>query len=86
MNTSKKFSKGIHADPDGYYMSIPEVASIHIAQQLSSYKSAVELCSAVGMMVVQLAKFMPMAYGVELDKQRVVDAQKTPSYTVWRIG
>jgi tRNA1(Val) A37 N6-methylase TrmN6 len=70
----RKFSQPIRADKDAYYMSVPEVAAKHVALQLQSYQSAVELCSAVGMMCVQIAKYIPKVVGIENDPIRVRDA------------
>lgn len=72
---SKKFSKEIQADSDAFYMSVPEVVAKHIALQLKNYKSAVELCCAVGMMAVQLAKYIPKVTGVDIDEKRIGDAE-----------
>lgn len=71
----KKFSRDIQADPDAFYMSIPEVAAKHIAKQLKGYKSVVELCCAVGMMCVQLAQYIPKVTGVDIDKKRIKAAR-----------
>lgn len=70
-----KFSKDIRADDDAFYMSNPEISGKYLAQKLSIYKSAVELCSAVGMTCICLAEVMDKVYGVELDERRVEDAK-----------
>jgi len=69
-----KFSKKVRADTDAYYMSCPEVIGRHIASQLSRFDSCVELCSAAGLLTVQLARIMKKVYAVEIDAQRVKDA------------
>jgi len=70
-----KFSRKIKADKDAFYMSCPEVVAEHIANQLISFKTAVELCSAVGMLTVQLAKAINKVYAVDISKKRTKQAQ-----------
>lgn len=70
-----KFSKNIRADEDAFYMSNPEISGNYLANKLSHYRIAVELCSAVGMTCICLAKKMDKVYGVELDKKRIEDAK-----------
>ncbi|MDD4901524.1 MAG: methyltransferase domain-containing protein [Patescibacteria group bacterium] len=72
----QKFSKDIFADQDAYYMSCPEVVGQHIANQLSRFSSAVELCCAVGMLAIQLAKKMNKVTAVDIDRSRIDDAKK----------
>ena len=72
----KKFSKKIFADKDGYYMSCPEDVGKHIAKNLSGYGSAVELCCAVGMLCIQLAKKIDKIYGVDINPDRLSDGKK----------
>ena len=66
-----KFSKDILYDEDAYYMSCPEVVANYLAELLKSYKTAVELCSAIGITVCALAKHMDKVYGVEIDSKRI---------------
>ena len=75
MNTNK-FSKEIYGDTDGIYMSCPEVISEHLAKKLAKYKTGVELCCALGMTVIQLAKKLEYVYGIDMDKERIVSAKK----------
>jgi len=70
-----KFSKEIKADKDAYYMSCPEIVAKHIASQLSGFKTCVELCCAVGMLSVQLAKVMDKVYGIDINKEYLKDAE-----------
>ncbi len=70
----RKFTKDIHADEDAFYMSNPEISSEYLANKLSNYKTAVELCSAVGMTVIMLAKKMDKVYGIECMPSRIEDA------------
>lgn len=74
-----KFSKEIHADDDAFYMSNPEISGKYLASKLSSYRTAVELCSAVGMTCICLAEVMDKVYGVELDERRIEDAKYNAS-------
>ena len=72
----KKFSKEVYADKDAYYMSCPEPVGKHIAGNLKEFNSCVELCSAIGLLSVQLAKVIDKVYAVEIDKKRVENAVK----------
>lgn len=67
----EKFSEKIKFDEDAYYMSCPEFVGNYLADRLRNYKSAVELCSAIGMTVIALAKKIDKVYGVELSEERV---------------
>ena len=71
-----KFSKEIYGDTDGIYMSCPEVISEHLAKKLAKYETGVELCCALGMTVIQLAKKLEYVYGIDMDKERIVSAKK----------
>lgn len=73
---NKKFSKEIYGDVDGIYMSCPEEVSKHLAEKLSCYKTGVELCCALGMTVIQLAKKMEYVYGIDMDENRINAAIK----------
>lgn len=72
----KKFSKTIFADDDAYYMSCPEVVGRHIASQLSDFDSVVELCCAVGITVIQLAKNINKVIAIDINQDRISDAKK----------
>lgn len=72
----QKFSKKIFADQDAFHMSCPEVVGRHLAEELSRFNSAIELCSAVGMTVIQLAGKIDKVIGVDLEKSRINDARK----------
>lgn len=72
----QKFSKSIFTDEDAYYMSCPEVVGQHIANQLSHFSSAVELCCAVGMLAIQLSKKINKIIAVDVDQNRINDARK----------
>lgn len=74
-----KFSKEIRADEDAFYMSNPEISAKYLSSKLSNYKSAVELCSAVGMTCICLAEKMDKVYGIELDAKRIEDAKYNAS-------
>lgn len=69
-----KFSKEIFADSDAYKMSCPEIVSTYLASKLSKYKSAIELCCAVGMTVIQLAKNIDRVTGIDFNKERIENA------------
>ena len=71
----QKFSLPIHADADAYYMSTPEVVAQHIAERLSGYRAAVELCCAVGMTSIQLAKRVEHVYAIDFNTKRLADAR-----------
>ena len=73
---SKKFSQKIYGDEDGIYMSCPEIISQHLAQKLVGYKTGVELCCAIGMTVIQLAKKMDYVYGIDMNENRIHAAIK----------
>ncbi|KKW41714.1 MAG: hypothetical protein UY92_C0014G0039 [Candidatus Magasanikbacteria bacterium GW2011_GWA2_56_11] len=57
-------------------MSCPEFVGEHIAKSLAQFKTAVELCCATGMIVVQLAKHLKSACGVDIIPSRIEDAKK----------
>lgn len=71
-----KFSKNIFADQDAYYMSCPEIVGAHLADQLSEYKSVVELCCAVGVTAIQLAQRIEKVIAVDLNENRIKNAKK----------
>lgn len=73
---NNKFSKKIFADEDGYYMSCPEKVGEHITKNISRFSSAVDLCCAVGMLCIQLAKNFNKVYGVDINPHRLSDARK----------
>ena len=66
-----KFSKKILCDKDSYLISCPEQVAAYLASLLAPYKSAVELCSGVGITVLALAKNMNKVYGIEIDRKRL---------------
>lgn len=72
----QKFSKSIFADQDAYYMSCPEAVGRHIANQLSRFNSAIELCCAVGMTAIQLAKKINKVIAVDINQTRINDAKQ----------
>ena len=74
MQAQEKFSRPIKGDPDAVFMSVQEVAAEHVAKRLKNFESAVELCTAVGVMAIQLARYIPKVYGVDINSQRVEDA------------
>lgn len=73
---NKKFSKKICGDEDGIYMSCPEKISQHLAEKLTTYKTGVELCCAIGITVIQLAKKIDYVYGIDMDENRIHAAIK----------
>jgi hypothetical protein len=73
---SPKFSKPVYGDTDAIYMSCPEAVGKHIAQKLSGYMSCVEICSAVGLLAVQLAKTIPKVTTIEVDPGCVAAAKR----------
>ena len=72
----EKFSKQIKGDSDAIYMSCPEIAAKHIASQLHGFCSAAELCCAVGVLSIQLAKVMGRVCAVDIDSKRIEDARQ----------
>ncbi len=71
-----KYSKDIYGDEDAYYMGCPEIVSKHLAQRLSDFDSAIELCCGAGMICVQLAKEIDEVIGVDIRERRVKNAEK----------
>lgn len=71
----EKFSKPMQGDPDALFMSVQEVAALHVAERLKEFKSCIELCCAVGAMTIPLTTFIPKVYGIDLDPQRIADAK-----------
>jgi trimethylguanosine synthase len=71
-----KFSKTIQGDDDALFMSVQEVAALHVAARLKKNKICVELCTAVGAMAVNVARYIPRVIGIDLDPQRIADAKK----------
>lgn len=57
-------------------MSCPEVISEHLVKKLTKYKTSVELCCALGMTAIELAKKLDYVYGIDIDKERIVSAKK----------
>lgn len=72
----KKFSKTIKADEDAYYMSCPEEISKYIAIKLVNFNSAVELCCAVGITSIQVAKKLNKVIGIDIDEKRIKNAKE----------
>jgi trimethylguanosine synthase len=72
----EKFSKTIQGDDDALFMSVQEVAALHVAERLKKYQTCVELCTAVGAMAINIARYIPHVIGVDLDPQRIEDAKK----------
>ncbi|MBD3310030.1 methyltransferase domain-containing protein [Candidatus Woesearchaeota archaeon] len=73
-----KFSKDVRADKDALHMSCPEVVGAYISVQLAQYirfKRVAELCCAVGLLSVQLAKVMDKVYAVDLNSDRIRHAR-----------
>ena len=66
-----KFSKKVFCDKGSYLISCPEQVAVYLASLLKRYKSAVELCSGVGITVLALAKSMNKVYGIEIDRKRL---------------
>lgn len=71
-----KFSKNIFSDNDAFYMSTPEIVAEHIANQLAKYKTCAEMCCAIGMLSVQLAKKMDKVLAIDINKERIGNAKK----------
>ncbi|WP_406410717.1 methyltransferase domain-containing protein [Streptomyces sp. NBC_01614] len=72
----KKFSKTMLGDNVALYMSVQEVAALHIAKRLARYQSCVELCTAVGALAIQVARFIPRVTGVDIDPRRLECAKR----------
>lgn len=72
----QKFSKPIVADEDAYYMSCPEVVGQHLANRLSRFNSAIELCCAVGMTAIQLAKKIGKVTAIDINPIKIDDAKQ----------
>ncbi|MFA5925631.1 MAG: methyltransferase domain-containing protein [Parcubacteria group bacterium] len=72
----QKFSKKIFSDEDAFHMSTPEIIGEHISNQLAHYKTCAELCCAVGMLSVQLAKRMDKVFAIDIDEKRISDSRK----------
>lgn len=73
----QKFSQQIFGDADAKYMSTPELQAIELANKLRGrYDVGVELCCAIGMLSVQLAKVIPKIYAVDLSTERIRCAEK----------
>jgi len=66
----------MQGDDDAIFMSVQEVAALHIGERLKQYKSCVELCTAVGALVIHIASFIPMVVGVDLDPKRIEAAKQ----------
>lgn len=73
---NNKFSKDIFSDEDAFYMSTPEIVAEHIAKQLAKYKTGAEMCCAIGMLSVQLAKKMNKVLAIDINKERIANAKK----------
>lgn len=72
----EKFSKTIQGDDDALFMSVQEVAALHIAERLKQYQTCAELCTAVGAMAIHVARFIPKVFGVDINPQRIEDARQ----------
>jgi trimethylguanosine synthase len=71
----EKFSRLMKGDPDALFMSVQEVAALHVARRLKKFTSCVELCCAVGAMAIHIARFIPKVYAIDIDSQRIADAK-----------
>ena len=65
----------MEGDADALFMSIQEVAAVHVAKRLKEFTSCVELCCAVGAMAIHVARFIPKVYAVDIDPQRIAAAK-----------
>ena len=72
----QKFSKPIFGDEDARHTGCPEVVGQHLANQLSHFSSAIELCCGVGITAIQLAKKMGRITAVDINRKRINDAKK----------
>lgn len=72
----QKFSKEIAADEDAYYMSCPEYVAEFIKDKIDSNNTVVELCSAVGISSIIIARKAHRVYGVDIDSKRIEYARK----------
>ncbi len=77
MQTKKKeerFSKKVFTDDYSSSMSNPEYIGKHMAQSISKlgdFKVGVELCSCIGINVIQLAMIFDKVVGVDFDEDRI---------------
>ncbi len=79
LKKEKRFSKKVYSDEASAFISCPEYVAKHIANQAASmgkFSKAVEMCSCIGAMCIQLSKFMDEVVGIELDSKRVSMARK----------
>lgn len=72
----EKFSKTIQGDEDALFMSVQEVAAVHIGERIKNYQACVELCTAVGALAINIARFVPKVIGVDIDPKRIEDARQ----------
>jgi len=78
MLEQKGFSVEVQGDEDALRMTSPQLTLQHLSNELSdyNYKSAVEICCAVGLTAINLAKNMDKVYGIDIDEDRIEDAKK----------
>ena len=71
-----RFSKDIQGDDEAIIMACPEFAGVHLASKLSKhYKKAADLCCGIGMTGIMLAKKMKFVHGLELNADRLMNAE-----------
>jgi predicted RNA methylase len=70
-----KFSKDIFADAEEYYVSCAELVARHLAKRLSPFNSVADICCMVGATTIQLAKKIPVVYGIDIDGERIKKAK-----------
>lgn len=79
LKKGRRFSKKAYTDKQSSFISTPEYVAKHIANTIlnfGNFKSAVELCSCVGSMCIQMAKRIDKVIGVDIDENRIKMARK----------
>ena len=71
----KNFSKNLEGDKTAILMTCPEIVIEHLAQKVSKYKSAVELCCGIGLTTIKIAEKIDRVIGIDIDESRIKFAE-----------
>lgn len=71
----KNFSKNLKGDKTAILMTCPEIVIEHLAQKVSKYKSAVELCCGIGLTTIKIAEKIDRVIGIDIDESRIKFAE-----------
>ena len=79
---TERFTKDVATDEYSSCISCPEYVASHITESIKefgNYEVILELCSCVGSLCIQLAKYFDKVIGIELDADRVEKSKTNAS-------